>query len=201
MCGRFSLDRFPKSVVAALIDAEIEFMPRSEVYPADKVEVVFRSDAGNEMVPMNWGWKRSFSKRPLINARSAEAWDKKTWSQALHERRCIIPASGFFEWDENQPKGKRDKYRIDPVHEDGFAFGGLYEISSGGEMYMSILTTAPNSKMARIHHRMPVILDQDNYYDWFESDDREQLECMMQPVHDDQVRLVRGDRINSSYRS
>ena len=201
MCGRFSLDRFPKSVVAALIDAEIEFMPQSEVYPADKVEVVFRSDVGNEMVPMNWGWKRSFSKRPLINARSAEAWDKKTWSQALHERRCIIPASGFFEWDENQPKGKRDKYRIDPVHEDGFAFGGLYEISSGGEMYMSILTTAPNSKMARIHHRMPVILDQDNYNDWFESDDREQLECMMQPVHDDQVRLVRGDRINSSYRS
>ncbi len=198
MCGRFSLDRFPESVVAALIDAGIEFMPRPEVYPADQVDVVFRGDAGNEMVSMKWGWERSFSKRPLINARSAEAWDKKTWSQALRERRCIIPASGFFEWDENQPKGKRDKYRVDPAHGDGFAFGGLYEISSAGEMFMSILTTAPNPKMASIHHRMPVILDKADYDDWFESGDREQLGYMMQPVHDNRVRLVK-EKVKTGY--
>ncbi len=192
MCGRFSLAEYPESIVSALIGSEVEFfVPRAEIYPADQVDVVFRGGSGNELASMKWGWERSFSRRPLINARSAEAWDRKTWSRAMRECRCIIPASGFFEWDENQPKGRRDKYRIEPAEEDGFAFGGLYEISPAGEMFMSILTTAPNPKLARIHHRMPVILDRDGYDDWLESGTREQIENMMRPVHDNRVRLVK----------
>lgn len=194
MCGRFSLDRFPESVVAALIDAEIEFSPRTEVYPADQVDVVFRGDSGNEIASMQWGWKRSFSSKPLINTRSAGAWEKKTWAQALHNHRCIIPVSGFFEWDENQPQGRRDKYRIEPVGGDGFAFAGLYEISTKGEMFMSILTTTPSPRLSRIHHRMPVILDQSYYADWLESKDRKVLEPMMRPLHDSQLRLTREKR-------
>ena len=192
MCGRFSLAEYPESIVSALIGTEVEFfVPRAEIYPADQVDVVFRGGSGNELASMKWGWERSFSRRPLINARSAEAWDRKTWSRAMRECRCIIPASGFFEWDENQPKGRRDKYRIEPAGEDGFAFGGLYEISPAGEMFMSILTTAPNPKLARIHHRMPVILDRDGYDGWLESGTREQIEYMMRPVQDNRVRLVK----------
>ena len=191
MCGRFSLDRFPESVIAALIDAEIEFSPRAEVCPADPVDVVFRGDTSNEIASMQWGWKRSFSSKPLINARSSGAWEKKTWAQALHERRCIIPASGFFEWDENQPQGRRDKYRVEPMDGDGFAFAGLYEISTRGEMFMSILTTTPSPMLSRIHHRMPVILDQGCYVDWLESTDRKLLEPMMRPLPDSQLRLIR----------
>lgn len=194
MCGRFSLDRFPESVVAALIDAEIEFSPRTEVCPADRVDVVFRGDMGNEIASMQWGWKRSFSSKPLINARSAGAWEKKTWAQALRECRCIIPASGFFEWDENQPQGRRDKYRIEPMDGDGFAFAGLYEISTKGELFMSILTTAPSPKLSRIHHRMPVILDPGCYMDWLESKDRNVLEPMMRALPDSQLRLTRVKR-------
>ena len=139
---------------------------------------------------MTWGWERSFSKRPLINARSAEAWNKRTWSKALRERRCIIPASGFFEWNENQPKGKRDKYRIDPAYDDGFAFGGLYEINSEtGEMFMSILTTVPNRKMSKIHHRMPVILETEEFENWFTTDDRKEVDYMMQPANEDWIEV------------
>ena len=191
MCGRFSLDRYPESIVTALMDAEIEFMPRAEVHPADQVDVVFQGETGNELASMKWGWERSFAKRPLINARSAEAWDRKTWAQAMRTHRCIVPASGFFEWDENQPKGHRDKYRVEPAEEDGFAFGGLYEISPVGGRYLSILTTGANSKMARIHHRMPVILQAYEFEDWFSSMDRLQLEHMMQPVPAERIRLVR----------
>lgn len=189
MCGRFSLDRFPTSIVEALIDAEIAFMPRSEIYPTNEVGVVIRTEHGNDFTQMKWGWERSFSKRPLINTRSAEAWEKRTWSKALRERRCIIPASGFFEWNQNQPKGKKDKYKITPAKDDGFAFGGLYEVNSDGEMFMSILTTAPNKKMAKIHHRMPVILDKDEFSTWFESDDRDEIESMMHPANDDCIEL------------
>lgn len=138
---------------------------------------------------MKWGWERSFSKRPLINTRSTEAWQKKTWSNAMVRQRCIIPASGFFEWDENQARGKRDRYRIDPTQEDGFAMGGLYEVNSDGEMYMSILTTSPNKKMAQIHHRMPVILAEKEFNDWFEAEDRIQIESMMQPIDEGLISL------------
>ena len=194
MCGRFSLNRFPESVIAALIDAEIEFFPRAEVCPADQVDVVFRGDTSNEIASMQWGWKRPFSSKPLINARSAGAWEKKTWAQALRERRCIIPASGFFEWDENQPQGQRDKYRVEPMDGDGFAFAGLYEISTKGEMFMSILTTTPSPMLSRIHHRIPVILDRGCYVDWLESKDRSVLEPMMHALPGSQLRLTREKR-------
>lgn len=188
MCGRFSLDQYPKSIIEALIDAEIAFQPRTQIYPTNDVAVALRTDNGNEIAQMKWGWERPFSKRPLINARSAEAWEKRTWSKAMRERRCIIPASGFFEWDENQPQGKRDRYRIDPAFDDGFAFGGLYEINSEtGELFMSILTTAPNKKMKKIHHRMPVILDKAEFENWFETDDRVEIDYMMQPANEEWI--------------
>lgn len=193
MCGRFSLDQYPGSIIEALIEAGDRsfFKPRTQIYPTNEVAVAIRTDNGNELAQMTWGWKRSFSKTPLINTRSAEAWEKKTWSKALHERRCIVPASAFFEWDQNQPKGKRDRYRINPMQEDGFAFGGLYEVNSDGEMFMSILTTAPNKKMSKIHHRQPVILSKDKFNAWYESDNRENIDYMMQPVNDDWIELVK----------
>ena len=188
MCGRFSLDSVPRSIVEALIDAEIAFTPREQVFPTNEVAVAIRTDNGNEFAQMKWGWERSFAKQPLINTRSAEAWEKKTWSMAMHKNRCIIPVSSFFEWDQNQAKGKRDRYKISPAKADGFAFGGLYEINhETGEMFMSILTTAPNKKMADIHHRMPVILEQDDFTAWFDSEDREEVAQMMLPAKDAEI--------------
>lgn len=192
MCGRFSLDTFPKSIIDFLEVGNIDFNPLAQVYPTNQVDVVFRHGSRNEIASMTWGWERSFSKRPLINARSQEAWDKKTWSKALRERRCIIPASGFFEWDENQPKGKRDRYRVNPIYEDGFAFGGLYEINSEtGEMAMAILTTSPNKKMSKIHHRMPVILDKEEFKNWLVENDRSYIDHLMSPANDDWIELVK----------
>ncbi len=188
MCGRFFLDSVPRSIVEALIDAEIVFIARKQIYPTNEVAVAIHTDNGNEFAQMKWGWERSFSKQPLINTRSAEAWDKKTWSKTMRKNRCIIPASGFFEWDQNQPKGKRDRYKISPAKADGFAFGGLYEVNyQTGEMFMSILTTAPNKKMAKIHHRMPVMLEQDEFIDWFDSEDHEEVMQMMRPAKDDGI--------------
>ncbi len=190
MCGRFYLDTYPQSIVEALIDAEISFVSREQIYPSNEVAVAIRTDNGNELTQMKWGWERSFSKRPLINTRSAEAWNKKTWANAMLNGRCIVPASGFYEWDQNQAKGKRDRYKISPSMSDGFAFGGLYEINhETGETFMSILTTSPNKKMQKIHHRMPVILEQNEFNDWLDSDNRMQIEYMMQAAQDDCIEV------------
>ncbi len=192
MCGRFSLDTFPKSIIDAFDVGDIEFNPLLQVYPTNQVDVVFRSENSNEIASMAWSWKRSFSNKPLINVRSQEAWEKRTWAQAIRERRCIIPTSGFFEWDENQPKGKRDRYRINPSTDDGFAFGGVYEINAEtGEMAMAILTTLPNNKMSKIHHRMPVLLDKEKYDDWFVEKDRAYIDHLMKPANNSVIDLVK----------
>ena len=188
MCGRFSLDRLPTNILDVLDVELLNFKPRTQVYPTQQVPVVYRPNGSNDLTEMSWGWERPFTKRPLINFRGWEAWEKRTWSKAIRERRCIVPSSGFFEWNENQPKGNRDRYRIDPAFEDGFAFGGLYEINSEtGEMFVSIATTDPNKKMARIHHRMPVILETDEFDNWFTSDDRDEIDYLMQPANEDWV--------------
>lgn len=190
MCGRFSLDRLPENIVEALIDAEIAFTPREQVYPSDEVQVVFRSENGNELAQMKWGWERSFSKRPLINARARETWDKPTWRNAINNSRCIIPISAYFEWNENQAKGKRDCYRIDPSFGDGFAMGGLYEINpKTGEMFMSVLTTEPNEKMAEIHHRMPVIVETPDFDNWLHSNDRDEIVTMLTPLESEKIEM------------
>ena len=192
MCGRFSLDRLPDNIVEALIDAEFMFTPREQIYPSDNVQVVFRAENGNELTQMKWGWERSFTKRPLINARANEAWEKPTWKEAIKYRRCIIPASAYYEWNENQAKGKRDRYRIEPVIGNGFALGGLYEVNKQtGEMFMSILTTEPNSKMAEIHHRMPVIIDVNESEVWLQSETQDEISNMFKPLESSQIALYR----------
>jgi len=169
MCGRFYIDTYPQSIVEALIDAEMTFSPREQIFPTNEVAVAIR---------------------PLINTRSAEAWNKKTWSNAMLNGRCIIPASGFYEWDQNQAKGKRDCYKITPINQDGFAFGGLYEINQAtGEMFMSVLTTAPNKEMQKIHHRMPVILASEDFDSWFDSNNRTDIDKMMLPVGEGSVSI------------
>jgi putative SOS response-associated peptidase YedK len=189
VCGKFSLEQYPETIMQALGIDSVHFKPRAEVFPGTDIAVAVHTDHGNELASMHWGWRRSFAKRPLINTRSAEAWEKKTWSESMHKRRCIIPASGFFEWDQNQPKGKKDCYKITPADDDGFALGGIYEINADGEMFASVLTTAPNEKMKSIHHRMPVIVNKDKFSEWFESDDRLAVTRLMQPLNSEGIEL------------
>lgn len=189
MCGKFSLEQYPKTIIEYLGMDNVHFTAQPEVFPNTDITVALHTDHGNELASMRWGWQRSFAKKPLINTRSAEAWEKKTWSESMYKRRCIIPASGFFEWDQNQPKGKKDCYKITPTEEDGFALGGIYEISHDGEMFASILTTAPNAKMKEIHHRMPVIIDKNDFDEWFESNDRLAITALMQPLANESIEL------------
>ncbi len=192
MCGRFSLDVLPTTLIKDLGVTYPNFKPHKQIYPTNEVGVVFRANGHNELAQMKWGFERLFNKKPLINFRGFEAWEKRTWSKALRERRCIIPASGFYEWDEHQPKGKRDRYRINPVHDDGLALGGVYEINSGtGEIFFAIATTNPNKKMAEIHHRMPVILDYDELALWFVSEDRDEINHMMGAANEDWIEVVK----------
>ena len=123
---------------------------------------------------MRWGLIPSWSKdhtigSKLINARSETVAEKPSFRSAFKRRRCIIPASGFYEW--KSENGKKQPWYISFVSGEPMAFAGLWEtwIPSEGEEKIDsccIITTIANSFMEPIHDRMPVILSPEQWSVW-----------------------------------
>ena len=178
MCGRFSLFA-PGELISrqfdVVVDHEIE--PRYNIAPTQPVAAVRLDQSGKEreFTYFSWGLIPSWSKDPkigsrLINARSETAPEKPSFRNAFKRRRCLIPATGFYEW-QKVGSGKQPMF----IHaEDGSLFGlaGLWEIWSDAEgsviQSCTILTTEPNELMAPIHNRMPVIIDPQDYSMWLD---------------------------------
>jgi len=158
-------------------------------------------DGRADSAMMNWGWRRDWDeKRRLFNSRRVSKkgqpiWHSPVWGDAIRERRCVIPINAFYEWDQNQPKGKRDRYRI-VVQEAAYTLGGIYEISQDGEMFLSVCTTEPNEVMAKVHHRMPVIIDKNESEAWLKSKNIQDIEEIMQAKSDNYIVMTKENPIN-----
>ncbi len=129
-------------------------------------------DGGNRAVNLYWGlipsWakERKISSR-LINARAETLTEKPSFKNAYRHRRCLIPATGFFEWRITQA-GKQPYHIHQPDHAL-FAFAGVWEHweNSQETVYScTVITTAANAKIAPVHDRMPVIIAADDYDLW-----------------------------------
>ena len=161
----FDLDSAPAGIVA-----------RYNIAPTQPVATV-RLQPGTgrrELTYCHWGLIPSWAKdhslaARMINARAETAAEKPSFRAAFKRRRCLIPASGFYEWRQGE-KGKQP-YFIAP-EDDGavFALGGLWEtwVSPDGSEIESctILTTEPNELMAELHNRMPLILAPEDFAEW-----------------------------------
>ncbi|MDX6637797.1 MAG: hypothetical protein QOJ01_1308 [Solirubrobacterales bacterium] len=173
MCGRYTLTNpDPVKLRQRFLVGEsaMEFEPRFNVAPTDAVPAVRRDDDGErELGRLRWGlvpgrWAEKRSGRPLINARMESLSTQPAFAESFRERRCLIPADGFYEWRADE-LGKTPCWI---TRSDGelFAFAGLWAAlparASGdaGEMLHScaIVTGPPNELMRPIHDRMPVIL-------------------------------------------
>ena len=204
MCGRVNVTDHP-AIQALMEEIGFPLYPKSEFYmsadipPYDKPLITgFINEHGAlDTAKMNWGWKRDWSKR-LFNARRVSEkkrwiWESTLWREAIRKQRCLVPVNAFYEWDENQPGGKRDKYRIE-YEEPAMALGGIYETRKDGKKFMAIITTDPNEKLAKIHHRMPVIIDKSDAKEWLLSDNRDAIDNLMQCVPDNKVKVTKEVR-------
>ena len=183
MCARYYIEESAKSLE---IVEEMERSPLAEAWhkntgikvsgeirPTDVVPVIALNRNRNRRVfPMKWG----FSGRSLlINARSETAATKPTFKECWERRRCIVPASWYFEWEHmignDSKKRTGDKYMIKSEDSELTWLCGLYRIEDGIPCFV-ILTREPGEEIRFIHDRMPLILPERYINDWIEPDKR-----------------------------
>ena len=186
MCGRYSfavedsliLERFGLRVRTAIYKARYNCSPTQSL-------AVITGNAPDTLQYFRWGLIPSWAKESsvgnkLINARAETITEKPSFKNAFRNRRCLVPATGFFEW---QRDNRRDgsgpvsttqripvPWHIRLKNGDPFFFAGLWDkwVSEDGEIIHSftIITTSPNKMMEKIHDRMPVILHRDDEQRW-----------------------------------
>lgn len=182
MCGRFALFHSPDQWgLPPLQDHLPGWRPRFNIAPSQSIAVVRAGASGYELAPMVWGfvphWVREDKPRfQPINARIETAADKPMFREALAHHRCLIPASGFYEW-QTQANGKQPWF-IHPAR-GVFLFAGLHSRWLGtGEPVdtVAILTQAATGDMVQVHDRMPVMLNPAQALQWLGAGG-EQLAC------------------------
>jgi putative SOS response-associated peptidase YedK len=222
MCGRFTqaqIAELDREVFKLLEIPRLE--PRYNVAPTQDVAVVREGGRGEErrgergsrgrtLAFIKWGLVPHWTDDPtignrLINARAETADQKPAFRDAFRERRCLVPADGFYEWQRTS-HGKQPYY-VRLADGGVLAFAGLWDrwVSPDGEPLESftILTTKPNDVVAPIHDRMPVILPPDGYDRWLDpaAVRRRDLEELLQPYPADAMTAYPVSRYVNSPRN
>lgn len=176
MCGRFNQTASGEQVAEAFgLDEAPELAPRYNIAPTQPVAVIgIQPKTGHRrLTQLRWGLVPRDAlgrERGFINARSETAWDKPAFREAFARRRCLIPATGFYEWQKLDAR-RRQPWLIRLAAPGPFAFAGLWEPAPAvprATPTCTILTTEPNEVACRVHDRMPVILDPADYALWLD---------------------------------
>ncbi|MEM7242934.1 MAG: SOS response-associated peptidase [Pseudomonadota bacterium] len=177
MCGRFVITA-PEEAIAEWFDAEIRVGfegSRFNIAPSQMIPVVVEYEGTRLLSEMRWGFIPHWYKTPndgpfLINARGETAHEKPSFRTAFAKRRCIIPASGFYEWHEKKGVGK-EPYFIHASSGDPMGFAGLWQVwthptTQDRWVTVAIVTTQASAQISDIHHREPVTLQKNEFDPW-----------------------------------
>jgi putative SOS response-associated peptidase YedK len=183
MCGRYKLQD-PEWVEAdfstsfpTLSDAVRR--PRFNVAPGQLVLAITRGADGRALEQMDWGIEAPWKGGPpqIINARGEKLPESRFWKPMLEQRRCAIPADGFYEWKSLESGGRKQPYLFTRTEGEGFWFAGIYSKSRSeepvAEHQCAIITVDPNELVEGIHDRMPAMLHAADLNDWLEGETEE----------------------------
>ena len=192
MCGRFTqhLSWAELHRLADLVGQPRNLRPRYNIAPTTQIEVIRPTPAGNELAPMRWGlippwWKKPLSELPsTFNARAETVGEKPMFRSAFKSRRCVIPASGFYEW--TGPKGAKTPHYFSAPD------GRPHQLMDSA----TVIVGPANEWMSRFHDRIPVILDWRDVGLWMVGDDPGAL---LHPPGDDALQeWIVSPRVNRS---
>lgn len=184
MCGRYTYLYTWKQLhrLMRLLEwPQEELFPRYNVAPTQRAPVVRLNARGERAgVMLDWGLVPSWAAHPgsevrPFNARGESIFTKPTFRKAARERRCLVPVSGFYEWQAVAGERAKQPYWIGRGDREPFCFGGLWESWQDREASDSpaletftIVTTTPNLFMSKLHDRMPVIVRPDDWSEWLD---------------------------------
>lgn len=176
MCGRYHLIATPEQLIETFhLHRLLLYEPNYNICPGQKILTVVQLDDGSyKAVYLYWGLIPHWAKdnkisQNLINARGETVAEKPAFKSAYQQRRCLIPATGFYEWQKQEQE--KQAFCISRDNQQLFAFAGLWEYweQDTKTIYScTIITTAANELMNPIHQRMPVIIDQQHYSHWLD---------------------------------
>lgn len=181
MCGRFT-HLYTWAELHALMrlttDMSVPILQRFNVAPTQRLPVVRDVEGGGrEAVMMRWGLVPSWAKDAsigsrMINARGETVASKPAFRSAYRKRRCVVPASGFYEWETPAGGGPKQPWYIRVKDAPLFAMAGLWEQWKPAEgeplETFTVVTTAANELIGRFHDRMPVILPLERLDRWLD---------------------------------
>ena len=171
MCGRYYIEIDEEELREIVSEAEKKTQATSEqltlktggdIFPTDTVPV--QTGIGLYQ-PMRWGFV-AYNGKPVINARSETVMEKPMFKESMLERRCLIPASGYYEWQKDG--GRKIKYRLF-IPGSSMYFAGCWRQEKGRGFYTFVILTQPAADgLAFIHDRMPVIIPRSLSGDWLQ---------------------------------
>ncbi len=208
MCGRFAVT-LPSDAMAQLFAAlpanDLPDGPNYNICPTVQIATVHSAEGQRRLAPMRWGflphWYKSLTDGPLlINARAETLAEKPAFRAACRDRRCLIPATGFYEWTKDED-GRRLPWYIHRADGAPLAFAGIWQDwERDGTRLRScaIVTTGANARMSQIHHRMPLVLEPEDWPLWLGEAGRGAAR-LMQPGAEAVLRFRRVDlKVNSN---
>lgn len=207
MCGRYVLQA-PLDELIAYFDLDgapglgsAELAPRYNIPPGTDIPVIRRSPEGQRVLHLlrwglvpNWAGDAAIGAK-LNNARGETVADKPSFREAFRRRRCLIPASGFYEW---QTIGQtKQPFYFSAIDGAPLALGGLWESwrTPAGDILRTtcVITTGPNAVMAPVHDRMPVIVPREHWADWL-AGPADAIADLVAPCPDDWLQTWPVDR-------
>jgi putative SOS response-associated peptidase YedK len=195
--GLFKANRLPKS----------NFPLRYNIAPTDQIPIVRPRDREREVVMARWGlipfWMKEKPKVPHINARAETVDRLPLFREAFAKRRCLIPATGFYEWQQRED-GKQP-YRFRRKDLEPFAFAGIWEFArlAGGEILSAAMIVGePNPLVGGIHDRMPVMLMSEDYDRWLgRANSADELKSLLRPYDADLMEAYAVNRVVNSVKN
>jgi putative SOS response-associated peptidase YedK len=156
-----------------------------QIRPTDRAPIIRATGGALELDMLRWGlipntwhgtvkgWMAQLRGNPLTNARSETVATTSTFRDAYAARRCLVPATNYFEWttDPERPKGKKLMWKFSVPGQETFAFPGIWDhadTADGPVDNFTLLTSAPGPDQAVYHSRQPVILERADWSDWLD---------------------------------
>ena len=163
MCGRYYVDDETAREIEKLVrdlDRKLKMERTGDVFPSQNAMIL--KGEGNHLAAeqMRWGFPGFEKGKLLINARAETALERPTFRESVQDRRCIIPARGFYEWNKS-----KEKFTFERKETPVLFMAGCYNWYEDQERFV-ILTTDANPSVAPVHNRMPLILEAEELKNW-----------------------------------